>query len=362
MNHPLGAAAHIDTSALVHNLSRVRLMAPNSRVLAVIKADGYGHGLLSVAHALCDADGFAVARLVEAQRLRAAGFTQRIVLLPGVVDAQELALAAQLALDITIHHRAQVELLEQAPRGLRVNAWLKIDSGMHRLGLCPAAVVAIHARLSRCDVLGEPLRVMTHLADADDTSKNTTTQQIATVRECSAALNVELSIANSAGVMAWPDAHADWVRPGIMLYGVSPFASTCGIDHELRPAMTLSTRLFAVNDIAADAAIGYAGTYTTPEAMAVGAAAVGYADGYPRHVPNGTQVLVDGQSVPLAGRVSMDTITLDLRAHSTARIGSKVVVWGDGLPVETVARSAGTIGYELLCRVGSRVPRIVGSP
>jgi alanine racemase len=361
MNPPLGAIAHIDTSALVHNLSRVRASAPNSRVLAVIKADAYGHGLLNVARALRDADGFAVARLVEAQALRAAGMTQRIVLLAGVHDADEFRLVAQLAIDIVVHHRAQVELLEQAPPGVRLNVWLKVDSGMHRLGVPPAAVAELHARLSRCAALGEPLRVMSHLADADELDSDTTAQQIDTVYECTAGLNAELSIANSAGVLAWPGAHTQWVRPGIMLYGISPFARHTGLDHALRPAMTLSTRVFAINDISKDSPIGYGGTYTTPEAMAIGAAAVGYADGYPRNLPNGTRVLVDGQSVPIVGRVSMDTITLDLRHHDAARIGSKVVLWGDFLPIETVASGAGTIAYELLCRVGSRVPRVLVS-
>lgn len=362
MTHPLGAIANIDPSALTHNLARVRSIAPRSRVLAVIKADGYGHGLLNVAHALRDADGFAVARMSEAQRLRAAGVVQRVLLLPGVHDAEELALASRLALDVAVHHCAQIELMEQAPPGVRVNVWLKVDSGMHRLGLPPAAVDEAHARLSRCAALNEPLRVMTHLADADDTDKDMTGRQIDLVRECTATLGVELSIGNSAGLMAWPGARSQWVRPGIMLYGISPFAGDCGRDHDLRPAMTLTSRLLAINDIPEGGAIGYGGTYTTPQAMPVGAAAVGYADGYPRHVPSGTPVLVDGVSVAMVGRVSMDTITVDLRGHEAARIGSPVVLWGDGLPVEFIAHAAGTIAYELLCRVGSRVPRVVAAP
>lgn len=354
-----GAVATIDRAALTHNLARVRLLAPSSRVLAVIKADGYGHGLLDVARALGDADGFAVARLAEAVRLRDAGFTQRIVLLPGVHSADELALASQLALDVTVHQQHQVELLEQAPLNVRVSVWIKVDSGMHRLGLSPSDVAQVHGRLSRCHGLKEPLRLMTHLADADDPGKTTTTQQIDALRRCNAPLRAELSIGNSAGVMAWPDARSEWVRPGIMLYGISPFVGDSGIDHGLRPAMTLSTRLLAINRIGGDAAIGYGGTYITAQTTPVGAAAAGYADGYPRQVPNGTPVLVDGVRVPLIGRVSMDTITLDLRGHRTAHTDSRVVLWGDGLPVETIARAAATIGYELVCRVGSRVPRII---
>lgn len=357
---PLGTIAHIDTAALTHNLSRVRALAPRSRVLAVVKADGYGHGLLDVARALRAADGFAVARLSEATRLRADGISQRIVLLAGVHDAEELAMAAQLGIDVVVHHPTQVELLEQACAGMCINAWLKVDSGMHRLGLPPAAVAEVHARLLRCQAVKEPLRVMTHLADADDLHKDVTNQQIEAVRGCTSQLDVELSIGNSAGIMAWPGARSHWVRPGIMLYGVSPFANDSGIDHDLRPAMTLTSRVMAINDIAAGARIGYGGAYAAPEAMSVGAIAAGYADGYPRHVPNGTSILVDRVPVPIAGRVSMDTVTVDLRGHKNAKVGSGVVLWGDGLPVEHVARAAGTIGYELVSRVGSRVPRILG--
>ena len=355
----LGAIAHIDTAALTHNLSRVRALAPRSRVLAVVKADAYGHGLLDVARALQAADGFAVARLSEATRLRADGISQRIVLLAGVHDAEELAMAAQLDIDVVVHHATQVEMLEQASLGLRVNAWLKVDSGMHRLGLPPAVVAEAHARLLRCPAVKEPLRVMTHLADADDPHKDVTNKQIEAVRECTSQLDVELSIGNSAGIMAWPGARSDWVRPGIMLYGVSPFANDSGIDHDLRPAMTLTSRVMAINEVVEGAHIGYGGTYAAPKAMSVGAIAAGYADGYPRHVPSGTSILVDRVPVPIAGRVSMDTVTVDLRAQQNAKVGSHAVLWGDGLPVEGVARAAGTIGYELLSRVGSRVPRIM---
>jgi len=200
---------------------------------------------------------------------------------------------------------------------------------------------------------------MTHLADADVVDKPTTRAQIETMRAFSTALDAEVSIGNSAGIMAWPEARSDWVRPGIMLYGISPFGDDTGVDHDLRPVMTLLTRMLAVKRVARGGAIGYGGTFTAPEDMPVGAAAAGYADGYPRHTPGGTPVLVKGVPVPLVGRVSMDTVTLDLRSLPEVEVGAPVTLWGRGLPVETVARAAGTIGYELVCRVGGRVLRLV---
>lgn len=353
-----GAVAYVDPAALAHNLARVRALAPRSRVLAVIKADAYGHGLLTAARALAEADGFAVARLAEAERLRAAALGQRILLLPGVTSIDELALASRLGLDLVVHHPSQIELLEQAPAGVGVEAWLEVDTGMHRLGIPPERVEQAFRRLQRCVAVRAPLRVMTHLAEADEPYKAATRAQLARMRECTAALGAERSIGNSAGILAWPDARSDWVRPGIMLYGISPFTGDAGAGHGLRPAMTLCTRLLAVHRVPRGGRVGYGGTYEVEQDMLMGAAAAGYADGYPRHVPNGTPVLVDGVRVPLAGRVSMDTITLDLRRCPAARVGAPVTLWGDALPVEVVARAAGTIGYELVSRVGSRVPRL----
>ena len=356
---PLGAVAYVSPSALAHNLRRVRELAPDSRVLAVIKADAYGHGLLTAARALADADGFAVARLDEAERIRAAGLRQRGLLLPGVDRAEDLLFAARLGLDLTVHHESQARLVEQAPPGVRVCLWLKVDSGMHRLGFAPRQVASVHARLTRSGVSPEPVRVMTHLADADDRTRDTTPRQVAAFRNCTAGLGVQASIANSAGVLAWPRTHGDWVRPGIMLYGVSPFPGESGADAGLRPAMRLATRLIAVNRIPAGGAVGYGGTFVAPADMTVGAAAAGYADGFPRHAPDGVPLLLAGRPAPIAGRVSMDTVTLDLRGHPDARPGDDVTLWGPGLPVERLAEAAGTIGYELLCRVGSRVPRVI---
>jgi alanine racemase len=355
---PLGTVARIDTSALTHNLARVRELTPRSRVLAVVKADAYGHGLLRVARALRDADGYAVARLGEAERLRSAGLTQRILLLPGVDRPEDLGYASRLGVDLAVHHLSQVQLLEQAPAGVRINAWLKVDSGMHRLGVAPEGVAEVFQRLTRCACVAEPVRLMTHLSDADALEKPDTLCQLQVMDDCTRGLSTERSIGNSAGIIAWPGARSDWVRPGIMLYGISPFDGGHGADHGLRPVMTLTTRLSAVNRVPSGGAVGYGGTFVADEEMLVGAAAAGYADGYPRHVADGTPVLVQGTRVPLAGRVSMDTITVDLRNLPSAAVGAPVTLWGEGLPVEEIARAAGTIGYELVCRVSQRVPRL----
>ncbi len=350
-----GALAQIDLDALRHNLQQVRTRAPGARVMAVIKADAYGHGALHCARALAAADAFAVARFSEARELRESGIDKRILLLPGVFSADELGRAAQLHLDIALHQYQQLEVLEQA-RGLQLDVWLKINTGMHRLGFTPADTQAIRRRLAHCPVLREPPRLMTHLSDADIPASTKTTTQIQSLLD-QAGNGVEISIANSAAVLAWPESHQDWVRPGIMLYGTSPFSGDCGADHGLRPVMRLSTRLMDIKLLPRGEAIGYGSTWTAPQDMPVGAAAVGYADGYPRHLPAGTPALINGHRACLIGRVSMDTITLDLRACPQAVIGDEVLLWGSELPVETIARKAGSIGYELLSRVGHRVPR-----
>jgi len=354
-----GAVAHIDTSALTHNLARARALAPESRVLAVIKADGYGHGLLPCARALGSADGFAVARMGEAQRLRSAGFSQRVLVLPGVFSVTELECAAAARLDVVVHSHEQLQLVEQAGDGLQLGVWLKVDSGMHRLGFSPADVKEVFRRLEQARAVRGTVKLMTHLADADQRELAGTRDQLRCFGECTAGLAAERSMANSAGLLAWPGTRSDWVRPGIMLYGVSPFADRTGSELGLRPAMTLHAMLISVKEVQAGSAIGYGATWLAPHSMSVGAASIGYADGFPRNAPNGTLLGVGRQQVPLVGRVSMDTVTLDLRAAPGARPGMRVTAWGESNPVENLARQCRTIPYELLCRVGSRVPRIL---
>ncbi|TVR62168.1 MAG: alanine racemase [Candidatus Competibacteraceae bacterium] len=346
--------ARLDLGALVHNLRRARAAAPGRRVMAAVKANAYGHGLVRVARAL-DADAFAVAAIEEALILREAGINRPILLLEGVFEAAELPLCARHGLEIVVHHPEQARLLESARLERPVRVWLKIDSGMHRLGLDPERAPAAFQLLRACPAVAPAVRLMSHLARADERDCAYTRQQLHTFETATAGLPGERSLANSAGILGWPQTHFDWVRPGIMLYGASPFADSLASDEDLRPVMTFHTRLIAINRLRRGEPIGYGGTWTCPEEMDVGVAAVGYGDGYPRHAPSGTPVLLDGRAAALIGRVSMDMITLDLRQHPEARIGDPVVLWGEGLPVERIARAAGTISYALLCGVTARV-------
>lgn len=354
---PPGRATHatIDLSALQHNLRRAREAAPASRVLAAIKANGYGHGLVRVARALSGADALGVACLKEALQLRRAGITAPLVLLEGFFHASELELIAHHGLQVVVHHAGQITALEQATLSQPVTVWLKVDSGMHRLGFVPDAVDAAWHRLEACPAVDGPVGAMTHLANADERDDPTTAHQLAAFHGALQGRSGERSIANSAGVLGWPETHAEWVRPGVMLYGVSPFVGGRREAEDLHPVMTLRSELIAVNRVGAGARVGYGGTWTAPEPLSLGVIAIGYGDGYPRHAPNGTPVLVNGQRVPLVGRVSMDMITVDLRGQPDARIGDPAVLWGEGLPVEEVAEHAGTIAYELLCGVAGRV-------
>ncbi len=354
------ARALISTTALRHNLARVRTLAPHSRVLAVIKADGYGHGLIETAGALDGADAFAVARLDEALALRAAGVERPVVLLEGFSDVEELALCATHAFEPVLHHAQQVEALCAARPPTPITVWLKLDTGMHRLGFAPRALPDVLARLAQCAVVQSPPRFLTHLACADETDSSFTREQAACFARSLEGCAGERSLANSAAILRHPALHADWVRPGLMLYGVSPCAGECGAQHGLQPAMRLETRLIAVNHHPRGAAIGYGRSWVCPEAMPVGVAAIGYGDGYPRHARPGTPVLVNGMRVPLIGRVSMDMITLDLRTAPLAAPGDPVLLWGPELPVETLAGHADTIPYTLLCGLTARVARAYG--
>jgi alanine racemase len=347
--------ARIDVAALQHNLNQARKAAPRSRVLAVIKANGYGHGLTRTAQALAAADGFGVARLDEAMALREAGITGRIVLLEGCFDADELTLASRHALEVTVHHSFQVEMLERHRPAAPVRVWLKVDTGMHRLGIAPDAVNAMYARLRASTGVVPEIALMTHLANADDRDDATTSRQLACFDAAVAGLPGERSIANSAGILGWPATHAEWVRPGIMLYGASPFTGGNAGDDGLLPVMTLSTQLIAINSLRRGDPVGYGGDWVCPEDMRVGVAAIGYGDGYPRHARGGTPVLLRGRRMPLIGRVSMDMICLDLRDADDATIGDRVVLWGEGLPVDEIAACADTISYQLLCGVTARV-------
>ncbi len=353
--------AVIDTGAFAHNLARARMLAPASKVLAVIKANAYGHGIVTAAEALAGADAFAVARLDEALTLREAGVAARIVLLEGVQDARELGVAAAQGLEPFVHQAEQIALLE-GWSGQPFRVWLKIDSGMGRLGFRPPEVAAAAARLARSAAVVQPANLVTHLAEAELRANPLTRAQIDGFHQATAALPGERSIANSAGLIAWPDAQADWVRPGIMLYGISPFADAIGADLGLKPVMTFETRVIAVKDVAPGDRVGYGGAWTAKRKARIAIAAAGYGDGYPRSAANGTPVRVNGMPAAIAGRVSMDMLAIDVSDVLQVAVGDPVQLWGPAVPIERVAAAAGTIGYELTCRVSKRVSFVVQAP
>jgi alanine racemase len=323
--------------------------------MAVIKADGYGHGIVPVARALEQADAFAVARLEEAAAIRDAGLDNRIILLEGVFHAEQLGLAARLGLELVVHAPEQLAMLEAATGSARFPVWLKLDTGMNRLGFDPAAAGELFSRLQACPAVQGPLYLMTHLANADDPADATTERQMDVFAAAVSGLPGERTIANTAGMLAWPDSRGDWVRPGIGLYGVSPFAEGSGADLGLRPVMTLVSELIAIKTVPKGGRVGYGGAWTAPAPTRIGVAAIGYGDGYPRHLGNGTPVRIGESDARIVGRISMDMVTIDLGDVPGARVGDEVLLWGDGLPVETLARLAGTIPYELLCGVTRRV-------
>ena len=346
--------ARIDLTALGYNVRKVRELAPGRKIMAVIKANAYGHGMVRVAGALEGVDALAVARVDEAVMLRDAGIDRPIVLLAGFFDTAELDAVIAYGLHVVVHHEYQLCLLEQAHVKQPLPVWLKVDTGMHRLGIAESRVDDCWRRLQACPAVGA-VGLMTHLASADELDSDQTPQQLARFAQATRNLDAPRSIANSAAVMKWPASLGDWVRPGVMLYGASPFCDSVGEREGLKPVMTLSSRLIAVNRFHRGDPIGYGATWVCPEDMPVGVVACGYGDGYPRHAGSGTSVLIRGQQVPLVGRVSMDTLCVDLRGCPQAGIGDSVTLWGRGLPVETVARRASTIAYELLCGVTGRV-------
>ncbi|MGA8258792.1 MAG: alanine racemase [Arenicellales bacterium] len=349
--------ARIDRSALKHNLKLVRESAVHSRVMAVIKANGYGHGLLDVARGLWSADAFAVESADEAVRLREAGIRQGIALLTGFHEARELDTIAHRRLLPVIHDDWQVAALRREKTSVVVGVWIKVDSGMHRLGFTPDQVPAVvQALKSLPNVRIEGF--MSHLANADDLSDFATKNQRRAFLDAAQAYSYPLSLANSAGVLGWPGTHLDWVRPGIMLYGCSPIQGRSEAKLGLRPVMTLEARIIAVRNVPAGETIGYGGTWRCDAQTRVGVVACGYGDGYPRHAPSGTPVRVKGRTSRILGRVSMDLITIDLTEWTDVAVGDWVELWGPRVLASSVAERAGTIAYELVTGVSPRVPRI----
>lgn len=349
------AHAIIDTQAFVANYRYAKSLAKGARALAVIKANGYGHGAVPLARALGDeADGFGVACCEEALELRESGIDQRIVLLEGVFEPGEIDLAARHSLTIVVHSPHQVDWLLDARLTHPLPVWLKVDSGMHRLGFSGDTLHEAYHRLRSSDKVASIL-LMSHFARADETGAAATGVQQSRFEQNVAGIDAAHSLANSAAILAWPDTHRDWVRPGIMLYGSSPLADDRSHDEVLQAAMHLRSELIAIRELDAGDAIGYGGRYVCREPTRVGVVAIGYADGYPRHAPDGTPLAVNGHATQLIGRVSMDMITVDLGPLPDARVGDPVELWGTQVPANAVAGHCGTIAYELFTRVTRRV-------
>jgi len=347
--------AHIDLDTIRANFALASSLAPRSKTLPVIKANAYGHGMLRVAEALRDdAPAFAVATIDEALELREAGIGKPLLVLQGVMTQAACKVAASKKLTLVVHSVEQLEVLFAARVSLA--AWLKVDTGMHRLGLSPGDVADAHRRLNASGI--DVQVVCTHLACADDLDNDATRSQLARFDAATAGLGLPRSIANSAGVLAWPGSHAEWNRPGYMLYGSSPFARYVESASGLQAAMTLRSEIIAIRAVAQGEPVGYGERWTAERPSIIGTVAIGYADGYPRHAPNGTPTLVNGKLAPLVGTVSMDAITIDLTEHDNAAVGDSVELWGTGIAVNSVAEAAGTIGYQLLTGVSSRVRRI----
>ena len=348
--------AVIDAGALRHNLSKIRERARGARVMAVVKANAYGHGLVPTALALAEADAFAVARLEEGLALRAAGITQPIVLLEGVFAPEHVLEAARHGFDLVVHDPLQIELLEEFVGPHRFILWIKIDTGMNRLGFRPDEFAAALERVQRLRPAPLEIRLLTHLARADDRDDAMTREQLARFKEATRGLDYAISVANSAGLFGNVRLGCDWVRPGLVLYGASPFADKTGRQLGLQPVMSLETSVIAVRRVPPGETVGYGGAWRAARESAVAIIAAGYGDGLARGLSSGTPVCIDGKRVPLVGRVSMDMIAVDVTGLEGVHVGTPVVLWGEDLPVEEVARHAGTIPYELLCGVSQRVP------
>jgi alanine racemase len=351
MTRPIRATIRL--SALANNLARARERAPAAKVMVVIKANAYGHGLLRVARALRTADGFAVVDLQDAVQLREAGFEQRILLLEGFFDLGDLSWMAQHRLTAVMHSVDQLEMLETVSLASPVDLFVKLNTGMNRLGFAPAVLNSVLERLRHCHNAGD-ITLMTHFACADDARG--IASQLARFETAVAGIDLPVSLANSAALLRYLESARGWVRPGIMLYGASPFADQSATSLNLQPVMTLTSKLLTVRQLQVGDTVGYGATFRADASIRMGVVACGYADGYPRHANTGTPVLVAGTRTRILGRVSMDMLCVDLTSLPNVGVGAPVILWGQGLPVDEVATAAGTVSYELLCALALRVP------
>jgi alanine racemase len=349
--------AIVRLSAITNNLEVAKRLAPASKIMAVIKANAYGHGALEVARKLEEAvEAYAVAYFDEAVQLRDAGIRLPILVLQGTTADADVNEAAAKDFWLMLHNQQQVERVLRSNTTRPVGAWVKVDTGMNRLGLTMAELDGALVALSASDNVRSDLVLCSHLACADDLNDPMTGKQLMKLRTQAAKYKLPCSIANSAAILSWPETHADWNRPGYMLYGNNPLVSSGGDTYGLKPAMSMTSRIISIRQLKTGEGTGYGRNWIARKDSKLGIISIGYSDGYPRNAPNGTPVLVNGQRVPLAGRVSMDMIAVDLSALEQVEIGDPVELWGENLSVDEVAACAGTIGYEILAGLTGRIP------
>lgn len=349
------ATAKISSLALKHNLRIIKEKAPHSKIIAVVKANAYGHGVVFVSRAVEQmVDCFAVARLQEALALRSHGITKPILLLEGFFNDKDLPVMAVNNIETVVHNREQLEALKQANPPLPVKVWLKIDTGMHRLGVPIDEADEFYRELKELPQVHPQLGFVSHFSRADELDSDYTEKQLSRFLSATADKQGERTIAASGGILFWPQAHLDLIRPGIIMYGISP-TDTVGAEFGLIPVMNLTSSLIAVRNHKKGEPVGYGGIWRAPQDTKIGVVAIGYGDGYPRDVPEGTPVYLNGRIVPIVGRVSMDMLTVDLGADSQDRVGDEAILWGKELPIETVAKYSGILSYELITKLTPRV-------
>ena len=350
-------SVQIDTAALLHNLARIKSYAPDSKIMAMVKANGYGCGLSFVIPTLIGhVDLFGVACFEEAMAIRWIEPSSDIMLMQGVFGADELHGVAHHGFQMVVHQKRQLDWLLTTPLSTAITVWMKVNTGMHRLGFEPNQISEVYAALQSCPWVNKPIGIMSHLACADDPASMSNQLQFDCFQKILSAMpGIMASLSNSAAMMSFPQMHFDLVRPGIMLYGVSPIAHQVGVDFGLKPVMCLESMVTSIHTYGAGARVGYGGSWETKTDSVIGVVPVGYGDGYPRHIQPGTPVWVHGYRAPIVGRVSMDMLTVDLTDCPGVREGDKVELWGNHIPIEIIAQSAGTIAYELMCQLTSRV-------
>ncbi|MCG7533340.1 alanine racemase [Psychrobium sp. MM17-31] len=352
--------AVISRKAVRHNFERIKSIVKDSRIISVLKANAYGHGVLEMARILSDSDAFGVARLEEALQLRKAQFTTPILLMEGFFQTVDIDVLLKHDIQTVVHSLEQIRQLETFAKSVnssqeKLKVWLKVDTGMNRLGIAPSEFDEAVQRLKALNFVDGHLNFMTHFSCADDLKNNFTSEQMAQFYALVDGQDGELTLANSAGILAWPNSHADWVRPGLLLYGCSPMLNRTGAQDDFVAAMTLSTSVIAIKPLAKGENVGYGAHWQATQDTQLAVIAIGYGDGYPRHAKAGTPVLINGKRYPIVGRVSMDMVTVDLGLDHKVKCGDPVIMWGPQLPVEEIAQWSDTICYELILQLTSRV-------